>query len=173
MKSAFILTTAISLLASAVRGSPSPAAELGLRGTDGYVQKIKGSASFTWYTGCQQPGKQCESRHFTTHAEYRTVAACGEKPTGSGYTAAMSQLSFGAPPGLGGGDACGRCFHLVANYDPYDPGFKVPSKGITVKVTDLCPVQGNEQWCGQSTQHPVNNFNASMQYVVALPAPCV
>lgn len=79
----------------------------------------------------------------------------------------MSQLSFGAPPGLGGGDACGRCFHLVANYDPYDPGYKVPSKGITVKVTDLCPVQGNEEWCGQTTQNPLNQHNASTQYVVA------
>lgn len=57
MKSALILTTVVSLFASAVRGSPSKA-ELGLRGTDGYyVQNPSGTASFTYYYGCGNPGK--------------------------------------------------------------------------------------------------------------------
>jgi hypothetical protein len=56
MKSAFILTTFVSLLASAVRGSPSPS-ELELRATDGYVQEPSGTASFTFYYGCGSPGK--------------------------------------------------------------------------------------------------------------------
>ena len=67
MKSALILTTVISLLASAVRGSPSPA-ELGLRGTNGYVQNPSGTASFTYYYGCGNPGKHHEPRSTRAHA---------------------------------------------------------------------------------------------------------
>ena len=67
MKSALILTTVVSLLASAVRGSPSKA-ELGLRGTDGYyVQNPSGTASFTYYYGCGNPGKHHYSHSIRTH----------------------------------------------------------------------------------------------------------
>ncbi|KAN0129831.1 endoglucanase V-like protein [Lactarius tabidus] len=152
MKSALILTTVFSLLASAVRGSPSPA-ELGLRATDGYVQEPNGTASFTFYSGCQSP-------------------ACGETTTNTtggiggtnGFSAAVSQLAFGSEPGLGAGNACGRCFELTGEKDPYDLSFNGPFKTIIVKATDMCPVQGNEQWCGQTTQNPVNSFGASMHF---------
>jgi hypothetical protein len=82
----------------------------------------------------------------------------------------MSQLAFGAPSGLGAGDACGRCFRLSANQDPYSPSFAV-SKSIVVKTTDLCPVAGNEQWCGQTTSTPTNSFGQSVQCVIALSPP--
>ena len=57
--------------------------------------------------------------------------------TVNGFTAAMNQLAFGAMPGDGGGDACGRCFALTGNQDPYSPAFAGPFKSIVVKVTDL------------------------------------
>lgn len=62
--------------------------------------------------------------------------ACGK--TASGYTAAINQLAFGSGPGLGAGDACGRCFALTGNADPYSPNYTGPfGKSIVVKVTDL------------------------------------
>lgn len=87
--------------------------------------------------------------------------ACGK--AASGYTAAISQLAFGSAPGLGAGDACGRCFSLTANADPYSPAFTGPFKTIIVKVTDMCPDQGNQEWCGQTTSSPTNQHGASVQ----------
>lgn len=83
----------------------------------------------------------------------------------------MSQLAFGSVPGLGAGNSCGRCFEITGEHDPYDSSFTGPFNKIVVKNTDMCPVQGNEQWCGQTAQNPVNSFNASMQYVVAPSCP--
>ena len=50
--------------------------------------------------------------------------ACGIAATG--YTAAINQLSFGAAPGDGAGDACGRCFRLTGSADPYSPSYTGP-----------------------------------------------
>ncbi|KAH9173533.1 RlpA-like double-psi beta-barrel-protein domain-containing protein-containing protein [Lactarius sanguifluus] len=88
--------------------------------------------------------------------------ACGK--TASGYTAAMNQLAFGAPSGLGPGDACGRCFKVTGCADPYSPGKEGPFKSIIVKVTDLCPVEGNEQWCGQTAYNTTNSFGQSAHF---------
>ncbi|KAI9431538.1 glycoside hydrolase family 45 protein [Lactarius psammicola] len=109
-----------------------------------YVQNPSGTASFTFYSGCGYP-------------------ACG-KSASAGYTAAMNQLAFGAPPGLGAGDACGRCFKVTGSADPYSPSNKGPFKSIIVKVTDLCPVQGNEKWCGQTASNATNSFGQSVHF---------
>ena len=55
MKSAFL--TAISLLAAAVH---CIVVEPESRATDGYVQLPSGTASFTFYSGCDRPGKHRE-----------------------------------------------------------------------------------------------------------------
>lgn len=112
------------------------------RATGGYVQNASGSASFTMYTGCGQP-------------------ACGK--SASGYTAAINQLAFGSAPGSGAGDACGRCFRLTGQADPYSPNYGGPFKSIVVKVTDLCPVSGNVEWCGQSRSNPNNAHGQPFQ----------
>ncbi|KAG6897199.1 hypothetical protein C0992_003496 [Termitomyces sp. T32_za158] len=49
----------------------------------------------------------------------------------------MNQLAFGAAPGLGAGDACGRCFAITGTADPFSPSFSGPFNSIVVKVTDL------------------------------------
>lgn len=85
-------------------------------GTNAWVQRASGSASFTQYSGCGAP-------------------ACGK--TASGFTAAVNQLMFGASPGLGPGDACGRCFSVTATADPFSPAYMGPFHTIVVKVTDL------------------------------------
>ncbi|KAF7289520.1 Endoglucanase V-like protein [Mycena chlorophos] len=127
----------------------------------GYVQ-VPGpsTASFTMYSGCQMP-------------------ACGV--TASGYTAAISQLAFGSVPGLGPGDACGRCFSITGTADPYSPSYTGPfgativvkvcllyglsSKGPDLfQVTDMCPAAGNEQWCGQTAVNGTNSFGKPVQY---------
>jgi len=104
------------------------AAALEGRATGGYIQNSSGSASFTFYSGCNAP-------------------ACGK--TATGYTAAINQLAFGSAPGLGAGDACGRCFAVTGTADPFSPAYTGPFHSIVVKVTDLCPVSGNVEWCGQ------------------------
>ena len=76
----------------------------------------------------------------------------------------MDQLSFGSYNGVGPGDACGRCFEIVADTDPYDSYFTGPyNPPIVVKVTDLCPVEGNEAWCGQSVTNDTNHFGEPFQ----------
>jgi len=76
------------------------------RATGGYLQNPSGAASFTMYTGCETP-------------------ACGIAAS-TGFTATMDQLSFGAAPGEGAGDACGRCFALTGKADPISPNFGGP-----------------------------------------------
>jgi hypothetical protein len=88
--------------------------------------------------------------------------ACGKSATG--YTAAINQLSFGSAPGSGPGDACGRCFAITGSEDPYSPNYTGPfGSSIVVKVTDLCPVSGNEVWCGQTTADPTNQYGMPVQ----------
>ncbi|EIW79103.1 glycoside hydrolase family 45 protein [Coniophora puteana RWD-64-598 SS2] len=113
------------------------------RADGGYIQNASGSASFTQYSGCGSP-------------------ACGIPA--SGFTAAMSQLAFGSASGLGAGDACGRCFAVTGSADPYSPGFTGPFSTVVVKITDLCPAQGNEEWCGQSQSSPTNQHGASVHF---------
>jgi hypothetical protein len=62
--------------------------------------------------------------------------ACGIS-AGSGFTAAINQLAYGAPPGMGAGDACGRCFRLTGTGDPYTPSYAGPFHSIVVKATNL------------------------------------
>jgi len=76
----------------------------------------------------------------------------------------MSQLAFGAPPGPGPGDACGRCFLVTGTHDPYTPSFTGPFNSVVVKTTDLCPAAGNEVWCGQTTSNPTNTFGQSVHF---------
>ena len=86
------------------------------------------------------------------------------KPTG--FTAAMSQLSYGAPPGSGPGDACGRCFVVTGTHDPYSTNFTGPFNSIVVKVTNLCAAdEHNMKWCGQTTANPLNSFGQPVQCV--------
>ena len=91
--------------------------------------------------------------------------ACGK--SASGFTAAMNQLSFGSAPGLGAGDACGRCFAITGSKDPYSPSYTGPFHSIVVKVTDLCPISGNQEWCGQTISNPTNQHGASTQCVIS------
>jgi hypothetical protein len=78
----------------------------------------------------------------------------------------MSQLAYGAEVGLGAGDACGRCFKVTGVADPYSPQNQITPTSIIVMVNNLCPKQGNEQWCGQTRAKPTNNFNTSVQCVI-------
>ncbi|KAI0286102.1 RlpA-like double-psi beta-barrel-protein domain-containing protein-containing protein [Russula aff. rugulosa BPL654] len=110
-------------------------------GSGGWVQRTSGTASFTQYSGCNE-------------------ASCGV--TLSGFSAATNTLAFGAY--RASGDACGRCFKLTSNHDPYTPSFAGPFKTIVVRVNDLCPADSNGEWCGQRVSHPVNQFNMSMHF---------
>ena len=97
----------------------------------------------------------------SAHTDCGIPVACGK--VSYGYTAAMNQLSFGAPGGQGAGDACGRCFNITGNLDPYSPWYPGPFYSTVVKVTDLCPYQEGENWCGQSRSCPLNQFGARVQ----------
>jgi hypothetical protein len=96
------------------------------------------------------------------HADRRRpFTACGI--TTSGYTAAVNTFAFGAFSASG--DACGRCFKITSNKDPYSTSYPGPFNSIVVRVSNLCPIDGNEQWCGQTASNPVNQFGTSMQCV--------
>lgn len=113
------------------------------RGYDGWCQAPSGSASFTAYSGCSYP-------------------SCGI--TTYGYTAAVNTCAFGADSGAG--DACGRCFEITSNKDPYTSSFKGPFRSIVVKANNLCPhsEDGTPSWCDQSVSDPVNQFGMSMHF---------
>jgi len=114
------------------------------RATGGYIQNASGQASFTMYSGCSQ-------------------GACGQ--AANGFTAAISQLAFGSVPGSGAGDACGRCFSVTGTSDPYSPAYAGPfGKTIIVKVTDMCPVSGNQEFCGQTTANPTNQHGMPVHF---------
>lgn len=71
------------------------------------------------------------------------TAACGWY-TNPGYNAAVSENIFGVGPGAGAGPACGLCFQLTAETDPYsDNKALTGTKSIVVKVNNLCPANGN------------------------------
>ncbi|KAF8889343.1 endoglucanase V-like protein [Infundibulicybe gibba] len=133
-------TSSLSLLAGLAVARASVLEE---RATGGYIQNPSGAASFTMYSGCGAP-------------------ACGK--SASGFTAAINQLAFGSPPGLGAGDACGRCFSVTGTADPFSPAFTGPFHTIVVKVTDLCPVSGNQEWCGQSTSNQNNQHGKPFHF---------
>nr|GAT55084.1 predicted protein [Mycena chlorophos] len=113
--------------------------------TGGYVQ-VPGpsTASFTMYSGCQTP-------------------ACGV--TASGYTAAISQLAFGSSPGKLTSSTKKKETDQFSNRTWRSPSFTGPfGKSIVVKVTDMCPASGNEQWCGQTTSNPTNSFGEPVHF---------
>ncbi|KAI9653128.1 MAG: hypothetical protein M1831_006212 [Alyxoria varia] len=98
-------------------------------------------ASFTTYGG----GDIMGSANCAT-----AVNACGT-PNQSGYTAALSESQFGVGPGAGAGPACGKCYQLTIDSD--SSGAPMEKKTITVTVNNLCPVQGNAEWCQVPNQH--------------------
>ena len=76
--------------------------------------------------------------------------ACGIQ---GGFTAAVSQNLFGVGPGAGAGPACGTCYSLSSGQPGIAP--------ITVKVTDLCPVDGNPL-CAQQGLSGTNSAGMSL-----------
>ncbi|KZT12299.1 glycoside hydrolase family 45 protein [Laetiporus sulphureus 93-53] len=145
MKSTYSLAVLVlaSIVPNVASAKHAPLRRTEPANSNGYYQQPSDNSSFTEYSGCSTP-------------------ACGE--TATGYTAAMNQLSFGAPSGDGEGDACGRCFRLTGTVDPYSPDYSGPFYSIVVKVTDLCPVEGNAVWCGQTTEDGTNEFDMPVHF---------
>jgi hypothetical protein len=85
----------------------------------------------------------------------------------SAHSAAVNTFAFGAY--RASGDACGRCFKITSNKDPYSPTYTGPFNTIVVRVNDLCPMDSNQEWCGQTASNPLNQHGMSMQCVPALP----
>ncbi len=52
---------------------------------------------------------------------------------------------------------------MTGSEDPYSPSFSGPFNSVVVKVTDLCPVSGNAEWCGMTTADPTNEMGAPVQ----------
>ena len=83
-------------------------------------------------------------------------------------SAAISEYWFGVGPNEGSGPVCGRCYNLTVVGDPYSPQNPVPAASpLFVKAVDLCPHQGNEQWC-MATSQP-NQFGYPGHFDVATP----
>ena len=73
------------------------------------------------------------------------------------YTAAASQFLFAGAGSTSSwcGSGCGTCYELTNIGKVATAGEGSCSTGssttITVMVTNLCPANGNQQWCGQET----------------------
>jgi hypothetical protein len=137
-------------------------------------------ASFTEYgSGDQNNSGNCNVK----------TTACGYY-TQPGYSAAVSQNEFGAGPGQGAGPACGTCctsplstFSSLSQLlimggsraDGFKPGRltietdssgnKVSNAGnsIVVKVTNLCPADGNPL-CAQNGLSGTNQYGANLNF---------
>jgi EXPB1-like domain 1 len=48
--------------------------------------------------------------------------------------------------------------------DPYTPSFAGPFSTIIVKVTDLCPLGGNVDWCEQTQANPLNEHGQPVHF---------
>jgi len=81
-------------------------------------------------------------------------------------TVALSQNYFGAGPNQGAGAGCGKCFHLHLYGDPYSSSWCSDSYDVVVKVADLCPHQGNENWCPLNPGD-TNQFGAPVHFDMA------
>lgn len=71
---------------------------------------------------------------------------------GSGiYTAAASQAIFDASGSSWCGSGCGTCYKLTStgSAPPGQGTGGTAGQSITVMVTNLCPNNGNAQWCPQ------------------------
>ncbi|KAF8909319.1 hypothetical protein CPB84DRAFT_1813047 [Gymnopilus junonius] len=106
------------------------------RATGGYVQNPSASSSFTMYTGYGSP-------------------ACGKSATG--LTAAINQLAFEAAPRSGADDAYGRRFSSTGTPGPFSPSITGPLKGFN-------PVQGNQEWYGQTTAQHTNQHEKTFHF---------
>ncbi|KAK3679536.1 hypothetical protein LTR78_001097 [Recurvomyces mirabilis] len=110
-------------------------------------------ASFTQYgSGDQNNSGNCNVK----------TTACGYY-TQPGYSAAISQNEFGAGPGQGAGPGCGTCWKLTIETN--SSGQKVSNAGnsIVVKVTNLCPAQGNPL-CAQNGLSGTNQYGANLNF---------
>jgi len=92
----------------------------------------------------------------TTRYSDGTMGACGCGSYNSPapwentlYTAAASQEIFDEGGESWCGSGCGQCFRLTptGGYIPGQGYYPSSSASIVVMVTNLCPNQGNEQWC--------------------------
>ncbi|KAE8391502.1 RlpA-like double-psi beta-barrel-protein domain-containing protein-containing protein [Aspergillus alliaceus] len=68
------------------------------------------------------------------------------------YTAAGSQTLFDTGGASWCGAGCGKCYNLTSTGNPPCTGCGtggVAGKSIIVMTTNLCPYNGNQQWCPQ------------------------
>jgi len=107
-------------------------------------------------------GRPCAS---TTYYSDGTMGACGcgyqSSNTAfswmdSGYTAAGSQLLFDSGGATWCGAGCGKCYKLTptGGYIPNEGAAPPNNNPIVVMITNLCPYNGNQQWCA-----PVGGFD--------------
>ena len=100
----------------------------------------------------------------TTHYNFRgNQGSCGcvtndawqTSPANRIFAAGGSQSLFGGS-GSWCGHNCGKCFKLTNVGALAKDGMGTcqgAGDSITVILLDLCPVQGNEQWCNQPANH--------------------
>ncbi|KAI9701731.1 MAG: hypothetical protein M1820_006359 [Bogoriella megaspora] len=111
------------------------------------------NSTFTFYgVGDERGDGTCNSN----------TAACGFY-TNPGFSAAVSQNLYGAPPGAGSGPICGTCWRLNATTNPYNN--RAIGTSIIVKVNNLCPASGNPL-CAQSdlSDSSTNQFGGVVDF---------
>ncbi|XP_013381297.1 endoglucanase [Lingula anatina] len=119
--------------------------------------------------------KPCAS---TTRYTDKTKGACGcGTGTGSGtgfswnlngFTTAPNEAFYNdeSPGPLWCGRKCGRCFRLTptGGFVPGQGGPPPNDKPVVVMVTNVCPRQGNMQWCGQTPGGGTNQYGYATHF---------
>ncbi|KAK5172342.1 uncharacterized protein LTR77_003980 [Saxophila tyrrhenica] len=90
------------------------------------------------------------------------TTACGFY-TSPGFSAAVSQNEFGVGPGAGAGPACGTCWKLTIQTDSSGKTVANAGNSIVVKVTNLCPADGNPL-CAQNGLSGTNQYGANLNF---------
>jgi len=114
-------------------------------------------------------GTPCAS---TTRYWDGSMGACG---CGTGNTQPFkwqwaNYTGAGSPPIFGNvtwcGSGCGKCYQLTpTGYSPTGGDGSPNGNPITIMITNLCPVQGNEQWCSDTiNQYGYNAHFDLMDY---------
>ncbi|KZP17917.1 glycoside hydrolase family 45 protein [Athelia psychrophila] len=138
-------TTAATTSSTAAKTSSSTTAAASATG-------VTYTASFTEYGSTDSAGSgNCNV----------LTTACGYY-TSPGYNAAASQNLFGVGPGVGAGPGCGGCWQLTGKTDSSGNALSNP-KTIVVKVTNLCPANGNAL-CAQSSLTSTNQYGAEVNF---------
>ncbi|KAJ8309121.1 hypothetical protein KUTeg_013995 [Tegillarca granosa] len=83
-----------------------------------------------------------------------------------GFTTAPNSYFFDSNLKTWCGGNCGKCVKLTTTggFIDGEGGYTAPGRSATFMVTNLCPINGNEHWCGQHSTSSGNTFGYAAHF---------